>query len=77
MGLLYRPASHCTTEAGGPVQQPYARVDYIFQSGTKNLATASRAGESEPLLYIQRRYSSVPKRGNYSIVLSKFRGFDV
>ncbi len=33
--LCYRQA----TEAGG---QPYARVDYIPQSGTKNLATEQR-----------------------------------
>ncbi len=26
-------------EAGGPIRQPYARVDYIPQSGTKNLAS--------------------------------------
>jgi hypothetical protein len=28
-----------TYTGGGPVRQSYARVDYISQSGTKNLAT--------------------------------------
>jgi hypothetical protein len=37
IGLSYRLANLCMP--GGPVQQPYARVDYIPQSATKNLAT--------------------------------------
>ncbi len=36
-GLSYRTARI----SGGPVRQPYARVDYIPQSGTKNLASGS------------------------------------
>jgi hypothetical protein len=31
--------AHQATSAGGPVQQPYAIVDYIPKSGTKNLAS--------------------------------------
>ncbi len=41
--LAYMPSVVVTarqaTEAGGPVRQPYAEVNYIPQSGTKNLAT--------------------------------------
>jgi hypothetical protein len=36
IGLSYRPAR---LHRRKPVQQPYARVDYISQSGTKNLAS--------------------------------------
>jgi hypothetical protein len=35
--LSYQPASLC--DLGGPVRQPYAIVDYIPQSETKNLAS--------------------------------------
>ncbi len=38
IGLLPRPAG-LHTQAGGPVRQPYAGVDYIPQSGTKKLAS--------------------------------------
>ncbi len=38
--LAYRVVvpARVATEAGEPVRQPYARVAYIPQSGTKNLA---------------------------------------
>ncbi len=35
-------ASICSL--GGPVRKPYARVDYIPQSGTKSLASEPRGG---------------------------------
>ncbi len=44
MGLSYRPAASLASRQG-PVRQPYAIpvVDYIPQSGTKNLATEHKA----------------------------------
>ena len=35
-GLLYRPT---VLQGGGPVPQPYARVDYISPSQTKRILT--------------------------------------
>ncbi len=35
------------TYAGGPVRQPYATVDYIPQSGTKNLVSEDKCPQVE------------------------------
>jgi hypothetical protein len=40
IGLLHRPARP-HTQAGGPVRQPCAGIDFIPQSGTKNLASGN------------------------------------
>ncbi len=40
-GLSHRPAK---MQPAGPVRHPYAIVDYIPQSGTKNLAAAVLRG---------------------------------
>ncbi len=54
--LSYRPPSICSL-ASERVRQPYARVDYISQTGTKNLATgcvlSHASGSQFPLGYIK------------------------
>ncbi len=47
LGVQLTPAQGCRTGPptffpGGPVRQPYARVDFIPQSGTKNFATEGK-----------------------------------
>ncbi len=41
---------------GGSVQLPYARVDYITNSGTKNLATGSAAQNSQNWRHYNQEY---------------------
>ncbi len=43
--LLRMSQSRVVLRPGGPVRQPYAIVDYIPLSGTKNLAAASEKSE--------------------------------
>ncbi len=57
IGLSYRPAR---LQVGGPVQKPYARVDYITQSGIKNWATAGL--DLEILISASKEYH---KKGKY------------
>jgi hypothetical protein len=59
IGLLPRPA-RLHTQAVGPERQPYTGVDYIPQSGTKNLASGigsfARGGRSVfAILYTPKR----------------------
>jgi hypothetical protein len=43
------------TQAGGPVRQPYARVDSIPQSGTKNLVS----GRPAALCWVSRTFKYI------------------
>ncbi len=47
--LSYRPAGYIAWQAGTAERQPYARVDYITQSGTMNLATGQYRTRSSTL----------------------------
>ncbi len=52
IGLLYTGPPGYKVLAGGPVGQPYARVDHIHQSGTKNLATEVKIFEHHSEIHI-------------------------